>query len=343
MKKSSNKAANFKFSTVTVDPKTLNVHEMLETLGYNFQPSQTFIESAKHFGFYKKPVVDNDNNVVFNSAEVLAAQKNEVRALQVFVCDMTAHELRRFIAFTHTYHKTDVVGTFNTIKFYESYFKTEEGILLYRSTEGKTTRDKIARLMHTCDGTIKRIKRIGELKPHKLGLIQEGELSYKEVLTEIKLEQMAKKQVNKKVEREDATSPDNITPGGQGETQSATRIIPLPTPMNERTTTEEEEITISDKPGRLIPIPSQSHTAPSLEIRKSSFDIKGLGVLSIDNTGKEPIVTLDGKSLGQTEFDSFTNPQAGQNSTVSFVFSVINGFTISISVENIQQAIRKAA
>src|SRR5690606_20916808 len=126
-----------------------------------------------------RPIVADDK-ILTHCAEVLAAQANGVTALDAFIVNMTEIELRLLIALKHKYNIADLFKSYHSIKFYEDYLNSHvEGIELAKTLKGDIN-DKIAMLMHASAPTIKRLKRIGDHKYEKLGLIQQRELSMKE-------------------------------------------------------------------------------------------------------------------------------------------------------------------
>src|SRR5690606_19286941 len=187
------------FKAATVNPQDLSVHPLLLETGFNFTPDQYFIDALKDLGLYERPII-MENKVLTHCAEVLAAQANNVTDMDVCIVNMTEMELRLLISLKHKYYEKDLIKSYQNIKFYEDYLNNNaEGIDLAETLKGDIN-DKIAKLMYTSAPSIKRLKRVGDHKYEKLGLIQQRELSMKEVLYEIRMEKMALNQETKKAE-----------------------------------------------------------------------------------------------------------------------------------------------
>ncbi len=347
------KMGNFNFTTKTVKVSDLKIHELLEELGYKLKLEDVFSDTAAYFNFYKKPVVDKSNNVITNSAEVLAAQKNGLKTIEVFECDLNGEDLRRFISFTHKYHRKNLVATYKAIKFYENYLGTAEGIELAKSIGGNSTREKIAKLLQTSDSTVKRVKQVGEKRPHSLPLIQNRDMSFEEVIYDIKKERLAKK-VNEE-ENSSTYNEDDLTEQDYVAVEQDIKDDFTDSTTNDESDDfkeEDFESTESPKPTskkqtKVIPLSGSeaSNEKPQiLKLLKAALEIEGLGKIDIQNVDGRPAIFFNGQNLQDVEYEMIDNPSMYRDSnTTSFVLSQSNGFSINLTIENYANQIKKAA
>ena len=341
------------FATATVDPATLVVHQLVSDMGYARTPDEDFNSTAAHFDFYKKPVVDRHGCVITNHQEVLAAVANDIKELEAFVCDLEGIELRRFISFTHRYYRKDLRASYATICFYQEYFETPEGSALAASIDRSTTRGKIAYLMNTSDATVKRLMQVGRLKYEKLGLIEQGETSFKEVLTGIKLETLAANGEKKRIEEEaarlsgestttDAGAPFRLDPNDDLEEEGNDELFTVP---------GETDIDPSRDPGKKatiipMPVPVTQPQPKRLNLVKGSFEIEGLGTVELKFDGGRALILVNGEEGPAVDYSTHAMEQSYLGAIINtFTFAApgASGMTINLSVEQPAAQLRKAA
>ena len=336
------------FTSTTANPNDLKPHQMLIEMGYGHTPDPYFIESLKYFNQYDKPVIDKENNVVTHLADVLAAKENGMVSLEVYQMQMTSSQLRRFIALKHKYHSRNLIASFNTIKFYEDYLANdEEGIKLSDSMTG-TTREKIAMLMQTSDSTIKRIKEVGTLKADKLGLIEQGYTSFKQVTDEIKAERLAARTV----ERKAAMTAAEPTPVNEY------YVEPNANPIENAEPVAQGEYYVADPagnesdvvPGGLADEPYYDGgetnevlvhpTQPKFEDFNCMFSSAGLGQFEISVSDNVPTVTINGEELKNISYEVHVDEKNSNGTAHSFILSQPgkNALCIQLTVENLSKA-----
>ncbi len=350
------------FVSITRNPIDLRIHTLLTEMGYNNTPDAFFIETSKLFNFYDSPVIDMENNVVTHAPDVLAAIANGVTSMIVYQVNMTSAQMRIFIALKHKYHSRNLIASFNTIKFYEEYLATNpEGIRLSASLEKDTTREKIAMLMQTSDSTIKRIKEVGENKFDQLGLIEQGHMSFKEAMGQIKSERMAASTAARNAAVEILPSLTSPEPTTEYYSEPAISVgIKNPTltyperyyeetePANEISALEltpaQDDLYYEDG-GNLVNDGSvkneQTSNTPIIpEFLAGTFTVTGYGTLEISVTDNIPTVTVNGKTIANMSYTPVLNRESENGVAQSFILSQPgkNGFNIQLTIENFSQA-----
>jgi hypothetical protein len=173
---------------------------LLTELGLENQPDEHFAKMLKTYGLYERPVMDSKGNIITHYAEVMAARKNGVTTMDVYVIDMADAELRLFIFLKHKYHVKSQVSSYNAAKFFRNYLRNNiAGKKLLAGNKGDIN-DKIGELMQTSGSTIKRLLRIGDKRPEFLGRIDEGNMSFHEATSSIRVERLTKTYKQRKEE-----------------------------------------------------------------------------------------------------------------------------------------------
>ena len=337
------------FVSITCNPMDLRIHTLLTEMGYNNTPDAFFIETSKLFNFYDSPVIDMENNVITHAPDVLAAIENEVASMNVYQVNMTSAQLRIFIALKHKYHSRNLIASFKTIKFYEEYLATNpEGIRLSASLTG-TTREKIAMLMQTSDSTIKRIKLVGEEALDKLGLIEQGFTSFKQVADQIKADRLAAETAKRKAAITTLVEP---TPADEY------YIEPNTNPGEKKEPTPSEEYYVADptKNDTIVGNPNIGNepyysdgvnnvetikpTEPRFEDFNCMFSSEGLGQFEINVSDNVPTVTINGKEIKNMSYEPIVDSGNANGTTHSFVLSQPgkNPLCIQLTIENLSKA-----
>jgi hypothetical protein len=336
------------FTSITVNPNNLAPHALLTEMGYNDKSDIFFAGALKYFNHYECAVIDMDNKVLTHSAEVEAAVANGVTEMTVYRVDLNDLEIRKLIAVKHKYNMKDLLASFNTITFYEDYLKNKtEGIKLSTILTGDIN-DKIAALIHTSASTVKRLKQVGEKKLHMLGLIQESEKSFKEVLLEIKLERMAdnqKAEADKAAKKPEADiSVPTVNTGG-GEADDEEYYSEPATDQAGMDLYEDDNDSYDDADSSPIDTPPTAYvetaTEGNYEFSKGSMTLSGLGDLMIGFTDNIPQLYFNGKLIPNISYEAITNRDSEENGTArSFVFKQPGkkGISIQLTVENLPKA-----
>jgi predicted nucleotidyltransferase len=343
--------ANLLFTPAIANPVNLNAHPILIEMGYGRTADVYFIETMKYFNHYDKPVVDLDDNVITHWSEVQAAVANGIAQLEVYSVDMTVIQLRRFIALKHKYHRKDLIASFNTVKYFEQYLSEDaEGIRLAETMEG-TLREKIAKLMQTSDSTVKRLKEVGLNAFDKLGLIEQGFTSFKQVTDQIKADRLAAKTAERK-----AATATHVEPTPEGDDY----IEPITNP---------EDKVILDVPGKYyVPNPTENDNIgdkanngnepyysgdvegndngnqmpakPLFQDFNCMFSSEGVGLFEISVTDNIPTVTINGREIENMSYEPIVDSGNANGTTHSFVLSQPgkNALCIQLTVENLSKA-----
>jgi hypothetical protein len=294
------------FTPSIANPADLKAHPILIEMGYGRTADVYFIEAMKYFNHYDKPVVDMDNNVITHWSDVQAAVANCIAGMEIYRVDMTIIQLRRFIAMKHRYHRMDLIAGYNTVKFFEGYLTGDtDGIALAASMQG-TTREKIANLMQTSDSTVKRLMEVGKHKFEKLGLIEEGYVSFKQVLDEIKAERLAEASDARKADSESVVD-------GQ--------------PYYELDESDDRNET-------------EEPIKPLFDDFNCIFSSGGLGQVEITVSNNVPTVVINGKELKNMSYEVLVDEQETNNTVHSFVLSQPgkNALCFQLTIENFSKA-----
>lgn len=341
---------NLTFTASNANPRELTPHPILVEMGYGrIDDDVYFIETMKYFNHYDKPVVDSDNNVITHWSDVQAAVANDVADMEVYKVDMTVIHLRRFIAMKHRYHRMDLIASYNTAMFFEKYLTEDaEGIRLAESIGGKTTRENIALLMQTSDSTIARLKDVGLNAFDKLGLIEQGHASFKEVRAKIKADRMA-------AETAKRMAAQLIEPLQQTTVAPNAEYVEPVENLDENVMTalpeEYYEPTLADE----VPEPIQStepyyENSEENEIEKKAkplfedfncmFSSEGLGQFEINVTDNVPTVKVNGKELKNMSYEVLVDEKDSNGTVHSFVLSQPgkNALCFQLTVENVSKA-----
>jgi hypothetical protein len=327
-------------------------------MGYGRTADVYFIEAMKYFNHYDKPVVDMDNNVITHWSDVQAAVANCIAGMEIYRVDMTIIQLRRFIAMKHRYHRMDLIAGYNTVKFFEGYLTGDtDGIALAASMQG-TTREKIANLMQTSDSTVKRLMEVGKHKFEKLGLIEEGYVSFKQVLDEIKAERLAEaSDARKALQQVQSIQPRLPEPPSQlGESyyeqpdveEEGNKMPSLPETFYEPA--QEDENSDSDSGGDGQPYyeldesddrnETEEPIKPLFDDFNCIFSSGGLGQVEITVSNNVPTVVINGKELKNMSYEVLVDEQETNNTVHSFVLSQPgkNALCFQLTIENFSKA-----
>ncbi len=201
----------FNFVRKQVNVTTLTAHPILVEWGFDFQPDEHFARLLKIYGLYEMPVIDSNGNVITHLAEVLAAKENGEIYIDVYVIDMNEIDLRLFICLKHKYSKKEQVKSYEAAKFFRDYLKNNnEGKELAKTLPGDIN-EKVGQLIQTSDSTIKRLLKVGDSKPEYLGMIDNGNLSFHDAESEIKVEKLTTKHKENVEKQKDDVQEDNLS------------------------------------------------------------------------------------------------------------------------------------
>lgn len=329
------------FVLETVNPNDLKAHSLLTEMGFDNKPDAVYIQTANLFKYYEKPVVDCKNNIITHSAEVFAAIANGVTEIEVYKTDMTEMDFRTFMLLKHTYNIKNLIATYSTINFYLDYFKNDEqGILIAESMKGKTT-TKIACLMQTSDSTIKRVKTVGDYDISKLGLIEQGYLSFKEVEVEIKKKQLMDNAAKRKAESDQPGS-GTENPNLQGEYYESPgeELGNDETPVATEPYYGNEETEIPNV--SRVNTWTQSVTSQvSQNLLNSYMNFEGFGEIEITMNEQSPVVKHNGEVITDLTYTGIVNREdSGSGGSKSFIIAQKGklGKSIQITLENFPNA-----
>jgi len=331
------------FTATTVNPNVLTPHSYLVDMGYYNKSDAFFSAAVKYFNHYDAPVIDKDMHILTHSAFVEAAIANGVEEMKVYQVDLSDLDVRRLIATMHKYHRKDLIASYKTIKYYEDYLKcNKDGIALAASLKGDIN-DQIAVLMQTSSPTIKRLKRVGDYNLHMLGLIEQSEKSFKEVLYEIKLKGM-EENTNRRAALAAETAAEQQTTNTHetaGEVDSENNVEEYYQEPSCHPEENEEGETATDQQEPCGSITTSTITKAACDFTKGDMSIAGIGELAIGTTGDIPYLTINGKKIDGCVYETIVNRDSEANGVVqSFIFRqpTKDGICIQLTIENFKKA-----
>lgn len=294
----------FLFIKKNVELETLVAHPLLIEWGFDFKPDEHFARVLKIYGLYEMPVVDSKGNVITHLADVLAAIKNGETHMDVYEIDMDDVDLKLFIFLKHKYHKDKQMKSYEAAKFFRNYLeKDSEGKKLAKTLTGDINK-KVGQLMQTSDSTIKRLLKVGDLKPQYLGMIDNNNLSFHDAEAKIKTEKLTEKHKKKKLEANNE--------------------------KDEPIRQQEEEKGSSD-----IKKPSTT----TIEVPINYFHVDD-EVVSYGMEQGEPFIEIGGKKLKNVIHETHMDSSSEHGVRVSHIFQEkkSNGKSIQIVFENFSKA-----
>lgn len=217
----------FNFVRKQVNVATLTAHPILVEWGFDFQPDEHFARLLKIYGLYEMPVIDSNGNVITHLAEVLAAIENGESYLDVYVIDMDEMDLKLFICLKHKYSQKEQVKSYEAAKFFRDYLKnSDDGKELAKTLPGDIN-EKVGQLMQTSDSTIKRLLKVGDSKPEYLGMIDNGNLSFHDAESEIKVEKLTTQHKKNLKKRKDGIKAEDLSNADSSDNLASSIEIPI--------------------------------------------------------------------------------------------------------------------
>lgn len=140
------------------------IHEKLK-----FSVDEYYAKEAARFNFYQCPVVTDDNVVLSNYNEVLAARANKIKEIEVIrVTGLEKDNWLRFISHDAFFKNLDYPERYALIIELQAYLKeNKRGIEWANELEGDIN-EKIARVINYHKESVKLLKRIGSKDPRIL-------------------------------------------------------------------------------------------------------------------------------------------------------------------------------
>lgn len=172
-----------------INPCELQPHDLIKENRLNNEANFIFAGLIDKINIYETFIITKDKKVLTNWNELLAAQKNKVKLIDVIEVDLTDNQIKFLFYTKQTYSVKNLRVVYNMIYFYRDYFfNTEEGGKLYKelkkeyklkkprnakylseSNKGYTNINiMVGYLLNTSESTIKRIKKIGD---HDINLL----------------------------------------------------------------------------------------------------------------------------------------------------------------------------
>lgn len=318
------------FTLRTVNPNTLKAHASLSSMGHAYETNAVFNAVKAYFNHYNQPVVDLDNNVLSHYVDVQAAVANGKSKIEVLQVALSEMDVLKFILTEHKYHLRNAIASYETADYWRNYLdKDPDGIKLAKTMKGKTA-DKIAELMHTSDSSIKRLLRVGDNAPEKLGLIANGETSLKEVIDELNAEKHKGTLV-----ANDADPADNVEEKEQNTAQEEVKQVATSyTPPTQTPALQFDKPTTTSKPKGNFDEPTSTDG-----LMEFTTGIRfGNTAISVDVVEGKPKLFVNGKELRNVSYDVVVNREDEQSgSTTSFIFEEAKsgGVAIQITIENL--------
>lgn len=312
------------FRKTTINPAELIVHPLLSELGYDYKPTEYFTEMLKENGLYERIIITEQNQILSNCADVLAAAENGETTIDVCQVNFTEMQIRFLILHKHKYHVKNLFASYKTAKFLRTYLTEDpEGLVLANSLLGDIN-VKIAHLMHTSDSTIKRLLRVGDERPSSLGLIDEGHTSFKEVLDKIKLEHLKNK-----------SSKGNRDADGQDQSNSRFEEANSDAPS-------QGTMGLEDAPSAPnLDKQEQKASSNAVNFEPGISSIEGYPAFSFNITSNNVEFFVDGKRIKKLVLDRFIVRETEDNGRAeTFVISdqKHNGFYMSLTIQNMKKA-----
>jgi hypothetical protein len=329
------KKQNFKKKKAVLS--TLHLHPKLIELGFDYRPDEFFSSMLKEFELYERPIIDMDGAILTHSAEVFAAMQNGLEELEVYEVDLTPMMLLLLILLKHKYGIKNLIASYKIASFFRDLLnedKLDEEFL--KGIDGDINK-KIAVLMHTSDSTIKRLLRVGDNAFEKLGLIQEGETSFKQVLEELKFKELTQKpdtQQKANVDSEVGSSDQNA--GIEYYQEELEVTIPRVDDTNEEKEYYEKGIQMELANNASF---SSTNTGGT-KFNSGEISIDGIGTLKMDMSSSFPFVSINGRAINNVEYLFYPNQNTEGKPSDSFVLKQKgkDGLSIQITISNYPKA-----
>lgn len=326
---------NFTFIKKVVDPSNLYVHPKLSELGFDHRPDMIFTNMLKEFGLYERAVIDSNGAIITHSAEVLAAVENGVKELDVYEVDMPLTSLMLFILLKHKYSKKNLIASYKIAAFLRDNIDLLDEVTSgFPGVKGDFNA-QIAVVMQTSDSTVKRLLRVGDNAYEKLGLIQEGETSFKQVIDALKLEQLQRKTEERRQHMENSkASPVRST--------SNIDTVEVTSVSEEEGGPDKEEQLPDDikSDDNEVSASNQTNTGPII-FSSADMTFAGFGNLQINSTSQGTGIKINGKAVQDADLFTYTKrDEDGNILSDSFVIEERkkNGIQIQITVSNYSNA-----
>jgi len=190
-------------------------------------------------------------------------------------------------------------------------------------------------VMQTSDSTVKRLLRVGDNAYEKLGLIQEGETSFKQVIDALKLEQLQRKTEERRQHMENSkASPVRST--SNIDTVEVTSVS-----EEDGGPDKEEQIPDDIKSNdNEVSASNQTNTGPII-FSSANMTFAGFGNLQINSTSQGTGIKINGKAVQDAVLFTYTKrDEDGNILSDSFVIEERkkNGIQIQITVSNYSNA-----
>jgi hypothetical protein len=326
---------NFTFIKRVVDPSKLYVHPKLSELGFDHRPDMIFTSMLKEFGLYERAVIDSNGAIITHSAEVLAAVENGVKEIDVYEVDMPLTSLMLFILLKHKYSKKNLIASYKIAAFLRDNIDLLNDLTSGFPTANGDYNVQIAIVMQTSDSTVKRLLRVGDKAYEKLGLIQEGETSFKQVIDALKLEQLQRKTE----ERRQSMGNSQVSPIRSTSTIDTVEV----TSVSEEDGGSDKEEQLPDdtkSDDNEVSVSNQTNTGPII-FSSADMTFVGFGNVQINSTSQGTGIKINGKAVQDADLFTYTKrDEDGNIKSDSFVIEERkkDGILIQITVSNYSNA-----
>lgn len=313
----------FSFIAQTVKIADTQIHPILSSFGFSYGTNKQVQNGFNYFNkYYDRPVVIETSGIykiITQSLDYNTVLASGLEEIDVYVCDLVDEiDIRIFITTRHYKHEKNWAASYSTYKFFETYFKTPEGKVFYRTIEGESTRSKIAMLIGTSDKTMERITYVGknELEGDNfLQLISAGSKTYTEVYDEI-------------ARRKDKEKAAEQAVAEKKKEQSGNNVVPF-SPQHNLNSEEDVEEEPTDDLGNDTEVseedqPDFGNTLPFNEELKS---------ITIEFENGVPYVTINGRKFNSMKLMA-ENILDGQLTKLTLKDGLTNGMFINVIIGN---------
>ena len=178
----------FVYEKQSIDPSSIQIHPLLLAAG-PIVSNDVFVEFYNEFNHLETPVITEDGFAITHAADVLAAQHLGINTIDVVVMNNAKeNDVVRFISFknviSHGENRTAIYKMTNYLTKYLT--KTPEGKELASEFDTNKTRNVVAEIMGLSSGTVHNIKTIGDNNPEMLDKIDQGKMTSKTALEQVK-------------------------------------------------------------------------------------------------------------------------------------------------------------
>lgn len=178
--------AKFNYTKETRKISDLQVHPLIQKFLGNTSLKEAYLEGIKYYGHFELPIITKKNEVLTHVLDFLAAKALKQENMEVVICNLEESELPMFAILKHLTQAKNYLGIYDAIGFFTDYFKTDvEGMAWAGRIKGDMD-DRLAFVLGCSASQVKRIRTIGNKKPAELGLIQQGQRTFQEVLDQIR-------------------------------------------------------------------------------------------------------------------------------------------------------------